>query len=135
MDERPGGSPETEKRLLGQFLASGDFDVIAEHFAAEDFRSIRHRYIFGAMMNLHRNNEAVDRVMIANELLKNAQLEFCGGLCYLFECFPDREEKQQKRCECGHLEIDHWPDPRRKCDLYDCSCEDFSAEAMPQRNN
>jgi replicative DNA helicase len=51
--------------------------------SAADFSIGPCRHIFRSMEALHARGEPIDRVTVANELLKNNLLESCGGLTYI----------------------------------------------------
>ena len=50
---------------------------------ADDFSLEKHRRIFKRMGDLQERGEQIDRVTVANELLKFNELEACDGLSYL----------------------------------------------------
>ena len=50
---------------------------------ADDFSLEKHRRIFARMGELYVRGERIDRVTLANELMKQNQLESCDGLSYL----------------------------------------------------
>ena len=49
----------------------------------EDFSLEKHRRIFARMKDLYDRGERIDRVTLANELMKQGQLESVDGLAYL----------------------------------------------------
>ena len=51
--------------------------------APEDFSLEKHRRIFARMKDLYDRGEKIDRVTVANELMKQGQLESVDGLGYL----------------------------------------------------
>ena len=59
------------------------FVQVAGVLQGEDFALEKHRRIFSRMAQLHERGERIDRVTVANELLKHGQLESCDGLTYL----------------------------------------------------
>jgi len=75
---------DAEKFLLGSVLLDGRrFADIAVVLTADDFVLEKHRRIFVRMSHLHRRDEVIDRVTLANELLKYGELESVDGLSYL----------------------------------------------------
>lgn len=83
-------------------MAEGEFSILSEillghaplHEVARvikvtDFVDDRHQCIYQNMLDLHRRGETVDRVTLANELMKNGALESIGGLSYLVQMSPD----------------------------------------------
>jgi replicative DNA helicase len=75
---------DAERFVLGSILLD---DVIyiqsAGSLEAEDFSLEKHRRIFQRMGDLHERNEKIDRITLANELMKHNELESCDGLSYL----------------------------------------------------
>ncbi len=77
-------NPEAERFVLGSILLDdSQFVEIAGDLRAEDFSLEKHRRIFLRMVDLHERGERIDRVTIANELMKQNQLESVDGLGYL----------------------------------------------------
>jgi len=56
---------------------------VAGAVEAGDFSLEKHRRIFLRMSELYERGEKIDRVTLANELLKRGELESCDGLSYL----------------------------------------------------
>ncbi|HEY1896691.1 MAG TPA: DnaB-like helicase N-terminal domain-containing protein [Terracidiphilus sp.] len=78
------GPPDTDEILLGEVLnGTKDFATVAAQFSAEDFQRPEHRRIFTRMAELHGRGEPINRIFVANELMKYNELEACGGLSYL----------------------------------------------------
>jgi len=75
---------DADEILLGELIAGvKDFWEAAANLSAASFTRIEHRLIFRRMAELHERGEAIDRVSVANELMKFNELEACGGLEYL----------------------------------------------------
>jgi replicative DNA helicase len=75
---------DAERFVLGSILMDDSLYVpVAGMIAADDFALEKHRRIFSRMGDLHERGERVDRITVANELLKRNQLESCDGLTYL----------------------------------------------------
>ncbi|HEY1339871.1 MAG TPA: replicative DNA helicase [Bryobacteraceae bacterium] len=75
---------DAEKFVLGSILLDDSFFVqAAGTLEADDFSLEKHRRIFRRMGDLHDRGERVDRVTVANELMKFNELEACDGLSYL----------------------------------------------------
>ncbi|MGA2328417.1 MAG: replicative DNA helicase [Bryobacteraceae bacterium] len=75
---------DAERFVLGSIMMDDSLFVqVAGVLEAEDFALEKHRRIFIRMAELHERGERIDRVTVANELLKHGQLESCDGLTYL----------------------------------------------------
>jgi replicative DNA helicase len=75
---------EAEKLVLGSILLDDtNFLLAAGQISADDFAIEKHRRIFAAMGSLNEKGERIDRVTVANELMRNGQLESVDGLAYL----------------------------------------------------
>src|SRR5690349_11769584 len=75
---------DAERFVLGSVLLN---DVVYLQVAGavepEDFSLEKHRRIFARMQDLYARSEKIDRVTVANELLKHGQLESVDGVTYL----------------------------------------------------
>ncbi|MCC6860279.1 MAG: replicative DNA helicase [Bryobacterales bacterium] len=77
-------SLEAERFVLGSILLDGELYVQAAGvLEADDFSLESHRRIFTRMGELQERGENIDRITLANELMRHSQLESCGGLSYL----------------------------------------------------
>ena len=75
---------DAERFVLGSILIDDSiFLQIAAALAPEDFSLEKHRRIFGRMRDLYDRGERIDRVALAEELMRNNQLESVDGLSYL----------------------------------------------------
>ncbi len=75
---------DAERFVLGSILLDDSrFLEVAESIRRDDFMLEKHRRIFARMMELHERGEHIDRVTIANELLRYNELESVDGLSYL----------------------------------------------------
>jgi replicative DNA helicase len=75
---------DAERFVLGSILLDDSFFVqAAGTLEAEDFSLEKHRRIFKRMGDLHERDERIDRITVANELMKFNELEACDGLSYL----------------------------------------------------
>src|ERR1017187_1635928 len=75
---------DAERFVLGSILLDDSFFVqAAGSLEAEDFSLEKHRRIFKRMGDLQERNEKIDRITVANELMKFSELEACDGLSYL----------------------------------------------------
>jgi replicative DNA helicase len=75
---------DAEKFILGSVLLDDSrFVEIAGILNNDDFALEKHRRIFTRMNDLHARDERIDRVTLANELLKYNELESVDGLSYL----------------------------------------------------
>lgn len=77
-------APDCEKLALGSVLADeSSFQAVCGALEEQDFSLEGHRRIFQRIAELHKRGERIDRVTVANELLKFGQLESVGGVSYL----------------------------------------------------
>src|SRR5436305_9625237 len=75
---------DAERFVLGSILLDDSFFIqAAGSLEAEDFSLEKHRRIFKRMADLHERDERIDRITVANELMKFNELEACDGLSYL----------------------------------------------------
>src|SRR4051812_9017979 len=75
---------DAERFVLGSILLDDNFYVhAAGTIEPDDFSLERHGRIFRRMGELQDRGERIDRVTVANELMKFNELEPCGGLGYL----------------------------------------------------
>jgi replicative DNA helicase len=75
---------DAERFVLGSILMDDPLFVqVAGVLQADDFALEKHRRIFGRMTDLQERGEKIDRITLANELMKHNQLESCDGLSYL----------------------------------------------------
>ncbi len=75
---------DAERFVLGTILVDEtQYIQTAGTLDADDFSLEAHRRIFLRMGELHVRNERIDRVTLANELMRHSQLESVGGLSYL----------------------------------------------------
>jgi len=75
---------DVEKLILGSLLLDGSrFIDIAPMLREDDFALEKHRRIFARMSALHSRGEPIDRVIVANELMRYGELESVDGIGYL----------------------------------------------------
>ena len=75
---------DAERFVLGSILLDDNLYIqAAGTLESDDFSLEKHRRIFKRMGDLHDRGERVDRVTVANELMKFNELEACDGLSYL----------------------------------------------------
>jgi replicative DNA helicase len=75
---------DAERFVLGSILLDDSFYIqAAGTLEAEDFSLEKHRRIFRRMGELQDRGERIDRITVANELMKFNELEACDGLSYL----------------------------------------------------
>jgi replicative DNA helicase len=75
---------DAERFVLGSImLDDGLYIQAAGSLEADDFSLEKHKRIFKRMGDLHDRGENIDRVTIANELMKFNELEACDGLSYI----------------------------------------------------
>jgi replicative DNA helicase len=75
---------DAERFVLGSILLEDGFYIqAAGTLESNDFSLEKHRRIFLRMGHLHERGEKIDRITVANELMKFNELEACDGLSYL----------------------------------------------------
>jgi replicative DNA helicase len=75
---------DAERFVLGSILLDDSFYIqAAGTLESNDFSLEKHRRIFRRMGELHERGERIDRITVANELMKFNELESCDGLSYL----------------------------------------------------
>jgi replicative DNA helicase len=75
---------DAERFVLGSILLDdAAYLDVAGAIGPDDFCLDKHRKIFRRMQELHDRSEKIDRVTLANELLKFNELESVDGLSYL----------------------------------------------------
>src|SRR5690349_18698390 len=75
---------DAERFVLGAILMDDALYIqVAGTLDADDFSLEKHRRIFLRMGELYARAERIDRVTVANELLKQNQLESVDGVSYL----------------------------------------------------
>ena len=75
---------DAERLVLGSIMMDDSaFVQAAGTIEADDFALEKHRRIFHRMVELHDRGERIDRITVANELLKRNQLDSVDGLSYL----------------------------------------------------
>src|SRR5437763_3766995 len=75
---------DAERFVLGSILLDDSFFIqAAGELGMEDFSLEKHRRIFRRMGELHERGEKIDRITVANELMRYNELEACDGLSYL----------------------------------------------------
>jgi replicative DNA helicase len=75
---------DAERFVLGAIMSSDTaFLQVAGTLAADDFSLEKHKRIFQRMSDLQERGEKIDRVTLANELMKQGQLQSVDGLSYL----------------------------------------------------
>src|SRR5579871_5450677 len=75
---------DAERFILGSILLDDSrFIDIAGIITQDDFALEKHRRIFTRMSDIHARGERIDRVTVANELLRWNELESVDGVSYL----------------------------------------------------
>lgn len=84
MERIPPHNLEAERSTLGAAMLSKEALMdVSEEVKAEDFYNESHREIFAAIMDLYRNNSAVDMLTVCEELNKKKALDMVGGRAYI----------------------------------------------------
>jgi replicative DNA helicase len=75
---------DAERFVLGSVLLDdSSFINVAGALVPEDFSLEKHRKIFVRMTEINDRGERIDRVTVANELMRHGELESVDGLTYL----------------------------------------------------
>src|ERR1700742_5033977 len=75
---------DAERFVLGAIMSTDTaFLQVAGTLSADDFSLEKHKRIFLRMSDLHERGEKIDRVTLANELMRQGQLQAVDGLSYL----------------------------------------------------
>src|ERR1700756_478623 len=75
---------DAERFVLGSILLDDSYFIqTAGALEPDDFSIEKHRRIFVRMGELHERGEKIDRVTLANELLRHGELESCDGIGYV----------------------------------------------------
>jgi replicative DNA helicase len=75
---------DAERFVLGAILLDeSNFLQAAGTLEVDDFSLEKHKRIFLRMMDLQQRGDGIDRVTLANELMRQGQLESVDGLSYL----------------------------------------------------
>jgi replicative DNA helicase len=77
-------NPDAERYVLGSVLLNDSLYLqVAGVLDSDDFSLEKHRRIFARMKDLYDRGGRIDRVSLADELMKQGQLESVDGLSYL----------------------------------------------------
>src|SRR6185437_8243407 len=77
-------NPDAERYVLGSVLLDDSVYLqVAGMLEPDDFSLEKHRRIFGRMKDLYDRSEHIDRVTLADELMRQGQLESVDGLSYI----------------------------------------------------
>ncbi|HEY1754211.1 MAG TPA: replicative DNA helicase, partial [Bryobacteraceae bacterium] len=77
-------NPDAERFVLGSILLNDSLYLqVAGVLEPDDFSLEKHRRIFTRMKDLYERGSRIDRVSLADELMKQGQLESVDGLSYL----------------------------------------------------
>jgi len=77
-------NPDAERYVLGSILLNDSLYLqVAGVLQPDDFSLEKHRRIFSRMKDLYDRSARIDRVTVADELMKQGQLESVDGLSYL----------------------------------------------------
>ncbi len=84
LDQALPDNLDAERFILGAIMSSESaYLQVAGTLLPEDFSLEKHKRIFLRMSELHERGEKIDRVTLANELMKQGQLQSVDGLSYL----------------------------------------------------
>ena len=75
---------DAEEAVLGSILIDADaYFEVASMLRPDDFRSVKHRWIWAAFSELHDQKVPIDLLTIQDELERRGQLDEAGGFAYL----------------------------------------------------
>src|SRR3989338_7697356 len=84
--DAPPHNPEVEASLLGAMLLDSDvIDIARQYLNKDSFYKTAHQEIFQTIVELHEKGQAVDLVLLKDELRRKGTIEKVGGLEYLME--------------------------------------------------
>jgi replicative DNA helicase len=84
LDKGLPSNVDAERFVLGSILLNDSLYIqAAGELQPDDFSLEKHRRIFSRMGELAERGERIDRVTVANELMRFNELESCDGLSYL----------------------------------------------------
>ncbi len=84
LDQALPDNLDAERFVLGAIMSNDNaFLQVAGTLSGDDFNLEKHKRIFLRMGELHERGERIDRVTLANELMKQGQLQSVDGLSYL----------------------------------------------------
>lgn len=73
-----------ERMVLGAVLLNdASFISVASALSSDDFSLEKHKLIFRRMLDLNMREQKIDRVTLANELMRRGELEAVDGISYL----------------------------------------------------
>jgi replicative DNA helicase len=82
----PPNDQEAEQALLGSIMISPkSIGEIADFLRSEDFYSLRHHKIYGAMLDLSDAGQPIDIVSVSSQLKDKGLAESTGGSSYIAE--------------------------------------------------
>ena len=75
---------EAEQFVLGTVLLDAQMlNPVSASLTADDWSITKHKRIFLAMLELHRNQSAIEALTLANRLRSERLLDKVGGIAYL----------------------------------------------------
>lgn len=75
---------DAEEAVLGSILIDPDaYFEVASMLRSEDFRSVKHRWIWATFSTLHEQRIPIDMLTTQDELERQGQLDEAGGFAYL----------------------------------------------------
>ena len=145
---------DAERFVLGGIMTDeAAFLSIGGKLTEDDFSLEKHKIIFRRMSDLHDRSERIDRVTLANELMKHGELQSVDGLSYLvtlddglpqiynlesyFRIVKDKSIGRQGILLCQHLmnelasQIEPAPELLRRAELL---IRDIGGQAVQPHN-
>ena len=84
LDQALPDNLDAERFILGAIMSNESaYLQVAGALLPEDFSLEKHKRIFLRMGDLHERGDKIDRITLANELMKQGQLQSVDGLSYL----------------------------------------------------
>lgn len=79
-------SADSERLVLGGIMVNkASYPQVASIISAEDFGLEKHQRIFRRMADMFERGDHIDRMTLANDLIRYGELENIGGLSYLMD--------------------------------------------------
>ncbi|MEK7241370.1 MAG: replicative DNA helicase [Planctomycetota bacterium] len=86
IEKSPPHSVEAEASLLGAMLLdNGVIDIAIQYLNKDSFYKTAHKELFQTIVKLHEKEQAVDLVLLKEELRRRGTMDQVGGLEYLME--------------------------------------------------
>ena len=102
-DRVPPHDDAAEMAVLGGMLMSKDaIGEVSQMIDITDFYQPRNQTVYEAIINLFSASQPVDAVLVANQLLKDGDLEKSGGIRLSAQPRRIRADRSQRNLLCRH---------------------------------